>query len=121
MKLVISDGIVFIRLNSVRRSLLERPHIAFELTRMVGIYVQKAPKTRNLGEKVSQKSFLWSKTGVYQDGFKKTLYLGRNRGKSVRILLLNPAFDQLLLAGRKSEKIANLLTPYLKESDFSQK
>jgi hypothetical protein len=120
-KLVISDGIVLVRLNPVQRFLLQRPHIAFELDRMVGIYVQKSPKRRDLGTKASKGWFFWSKTAEYQDGVKKTLYLGKRRGQAVRVLLLNPAFDEFLLGGQKAEEIAFLLRTFLKKHDFSQK
>lgn len=121
LKVVISDGIVLVKLNPVQRSLLKRPHIAFELSRIMAIYLQKAPKRRDLGLKANKDWFFWSKTAEYQDGFKKTLYLGKRRGKAVTILLLNPAFDEFLLFTRKAAQIADLLRPYLKKTDFSEK
>jgi hypothetical protein len=120
-KLIIADGIVLVKLNSIQRRLLKRPHIAFELGRLMAIYVQKSPKRRDLGEKVTKRGFLWSKTGEYRLGVKTSLYLGRSRGKVVRILLLNPAFDELILGIGKPQDVSKLLTPYLKKSDFSQK
>jgi hypothetical protein len=87
----------------------------------MAIYLQKAPKSRDLGLKANKDWFFWSKTAEYQDGVKKTLYSGKRRGKTVRILLLNPAFDELLLVMHKSDQIAQLLRPYAKTRDFSQK
>jgi hypothetical protein len=45
-KVVISDGILLVKLNPVQRSLLKRPHVAFELSRIMAIYLQKAPKKK---------------------------------------------------------------------------
>lgn len=120
-RVVISDGIALIKLSPVQRYLLKRPHIAFELARMVGIYLEMTPKRRDLGVKSSKGWFFWTKTGEYQAGVKKILFLGRRRGTSVRILMLNPAFDEFFLSDRKSEEIAALLRSFLKNQDFSQK
>lgn len=120
-RVVISDGIALIKLSPVQRYLLKRPHIAFELARMVGIYLEMTPKRRDLGVKSSKGWFFWTKTGEYQAGVKKILFLGRRRGTSVRILMLNPAFDEFFLSDRKSEEIAAFLRSFLKNQDFSQK
>jgi hypothetical protein len=42
-------------------------------------------------------------------------------GKSSENTAFEPSFDEFLLVTRKSGRIADLLRPYLKKTDFSEK
>lgn len=55
------------------------------------------------------------KTGEYLRGVKRLLWVGGFGSKPVRILLLNPAFDEIYLRVRKPERILDILAKYGKK------
>jgi len=96
-KLIITDGIGLIKLSPVQRYLLGRRYVAFELDRMLKVSVENTPKRANLGEKAKYGWLPFSCTGEYQNGAKKSLFIGPKKTRCVRVLILNPALDEICL------------------------
>ena len=115
VRVVISDGIGLVELSWLQRRLLGRPYIAFELARIVAVYEEKTPKRRTLGKRRSPNVLFLFKTGEYLRGVKRLLWVGGFGSKTVRILLLNPAFDEIYLRVRKPERILDILAKYGKK------
>lgn len=95
-KLVISEGIALVNLSRRQRRLLDRPYIAFELGRIVAVYKVEPPKRSELGQRKTRGFRFW-KTGGYIRGVKRVLYVKGSGKEVVRILLLNPTFDEVYL------------------------
>ncbi len=112
VQVVISDGIGLIELSWLQKRLFGRPYIAFELGRIVAVYEEKTPTRRSLGQRKSKNVLFLFKTGEYLRGVKRLLWVGGLGSKTVRILLLNPAFDEIYLQVRKPEQILDLLAKY---------
>jgi hypothetical protein len=108
-KLIITDGIGLIKLSPVQRYLLGRRYVAFELDRMLKVVVQNTPKRADLGEKVKHGWLPFSRTGEYQIESKKSLFIGPKKARCVRVLMLNPALDEIILtSGNQLELYAVL-------------
>jgi hypothetical protein len=108
-KLIITDGIGLIKLSPVQRYLLGRRYVAFELDRMLKVVVQNTPKRADLGEKVKHGWLPFSRTGEYQNESKKSLFIGPKKARCVRVLMLNPALDEIILtSGNQLELYAVL-------------
>jgi hypothetical protein len=108
-KLIITDGIGLIKLSPVQRYLLGRRYVAFELERMLKVSVQNTPKKAHLGEKAKHGWLPFSSTGEYQNGAKKSLFIGPKKSRCVRVLMLNPALDEVILtSGNQLELYAVL-------------
>ena len=114
-KLVTSDGIALIQMSPLERWLLGRHFLAFELSRIVGLYLEEAPKRRSLGQRRGGNLLYLVKSGEYIRGVKRILVVGSSRKQTVRILLLNPAFDEIYLQIRKPEQILELLAKEAKK------
>lgn len=112
VQVVVSDGIGLIELSWLQKRLLGRRYIAFELGRIVAVYEEKTPTRRSLGQRKSKNVLFLFKTGEYLRGVKRLLWVGGLGSKTVRILLLNPAFDEIYLQVRKPEQILDLLAKY---------
>lgn len=96
-KLIITDGIGLIKLSLVQRYLLGRSYIAFDLERMIKVAIQTTPNREELGEKAKYGWLPFSLTGEYQNGAKKSLFIGPKKARCVRVLMLNPALDEIVL------------------------
>lgn len=96
-KLIVTDGIALLKLSRVERYILRRHYVAFELDRIVKVSAEATPSKKALGDKTSYGWVPFSKTGEYQNGVKRSLFIGRNKQTCVRVLLLNPSFDELYL------------------------
>lgn len=108
-KLIVTDGIALLKLSRVERHLLGRHYIAFELDRILKVSVEETPKRSELGEKTRYGWLPFSITGEYQNGVKRSLFIGPNKERCVRVLMLNPSFDELYItAGDQFELFAVL-------------
>jgi hypothetical protein len=96
-KLIFTDGIALLKLSRVERFLLGRHYIAFELDRILKVTAEETPKKSALGQKAKFRWLSFSRTGEYQIGIKRCLFIGPNRQRCIRVLLLNPAFDEIYL------------------------
>jgi hypothetical protein len=112
-RIEVSGTIGLIKLSRIQRFLLQRRFIAFELRRIVAIYEEKPPKRKLLGVRRTRNLLFLFKTGEYSRGIKKILYLGPTGGKSVRILLLNPDFDEIYISLRGRKDLLALLQKYV--------
>lgn len=112
VKVVVSDEIGLIELSWLQRYLLGRPYIAFEMGRIVAVYEEKTPNRRSLGQRKTPNLLYLFKSGEYLSGVKRLLCLGGPGGSTVRILLLNPAFDEIYLQTRKPEELLKVLEKY---------
>ena len=115
VRVVISDGIGLIELSRLQKYLLGRPYLAFELARIVAVYEEKTPTRRSLGQRKTPNLLYLFKAGEYLRGVKRLLWVGGVGSKTIRILLLNPAFDEIYLRVRKPEEILDLLGKYAKK------
>lgn len=113
-RVVISDGIGLIELSPLQKYLLGRPYIAFELARIIAINEETTPSKRALGQRKSPNLLYLFKSGEYLRGVKRLLWVGGPGSKTVRILLLNPAFDEIYLQVRNPEQTLDLLAKYVK-------
>ena len=109
VKVVVSDGIGLIELSRLDKYLLGRPYIAFEMGRIVAVYQEKSPARRTLGQRKTKNLLFLFKTGEYLRGVKRILCLGGMHSTTVRILLLNPAFDEIYIQTRKPEQLLKIL------------
>jgi hypothetical protein len=96
-KLIVTDGIALLKLSPIQRYLLGRHYIAFELDRILKVSAEETPKKKDLGEKSKYGWLPFSITGEYQVGAKRTLFIGPKKHRCVRVLLLNPSFDEIYL------------------------
>jgi hypothetical protein len=108
-KLIITDGIGLIKLSPVQRYLLGRRYVAFELDRMLKVVVQNTPERADLGEKVKHGWLPFSRTGEYQNESKKSLFIGTKKVRCVRVLMLNPALDEIILTSGKQLELYAVL------------
>jgi len=113
-KLKVSDGVVLIKLSLLQKCLLGRPYIAFELSRIISVSSENTPTRRSLGLRKSKNFLYLFKTGEYLRGVKRLLWVGGAGSKTIRILMLNPAFDEIYLQTRRPEQILDLLARYAK-------
>ena len=118
-KVTISDGVVLIKLPPIQRYLLQKPYLAFELGRLNTLYLEKTPARRALGRRKSQNWLGLFKTGEYLLGVKRVIFLGPSRQTCLRILLLNPSFDEIYLNVSNPEKLFVELSKYAKISSIS--
>lgn len=109
VKVVVSDGIGLIELSRLEKYLLGRPYIAFEMGRIVAVYQEKSPVRRTLGQRKTKNLLYLFKTGEYLRGVKRILCVGGSHSTTVRILLLNPAFDEIYIQTRKPEQLLKIL------------
>ncbi len=108
-KLIFTDGIALLKLSRVERFLLGRHYIAFELDRILKVSAEETPGKDALGQKTKHGWLPFTITGEYQNGAKRTLFIGPKRDRCVRVLLLNTAFDELYLTfGEQFELFAHL-------------
>ena len=117
-KLIITDGIGLIKLSPVQRYLLGRRYVAFELERMIKVSVQNTPKRADLGEKAKHGWLPFSRTGEYQNGAKKSLFIGPKRSRCVRVLMLNPALDEIVLTSGNQLKLYAVLKEHQKDKIY---
>ena len=118
-KVTISDGVVLIKLSPIQRYLIQKPYLAFELVRLNTLYLEKTPSRRALGRRKSQNWLGLFKTGEYLLGVKRVIFLGPSRSTCLRILLLNPSFDEIYLNISNPEKLFVELSKYAKISSIS--
>ncbi len=114
-KLIITDGIGLIKLSPVQRYLLGRRYVAFELERMIKVSVQNTPKRADLGQKTKHRWLPFSWTGEYQDGAKKSLFIGPRKSRCVRVLMLNPALDEICFTTGNQLKLYAVLKEHQKD------
>ncbi len=88
---------------------MEDHNIAFEMGRIVAVYQEKSPARRTLGQRKTKNLLFLFKTGEYLRGVKRILCLGGAHSTTVRILLLNPAFDEIYIQTRKPEQLLKIL------------
>ena len=117
-KLIITDGIGLIKLSPVQRYLLGRRYVAFELERMIKVSVQNTPKRADLGEKAKHGWLPFSRTGEYQNGAKRSLLIGPKRARCVRVLMLNPALDEIVLTTGNQLKLYAVLKEHQKDKIY---
>ena len=117
-KLIITDGIGLLKLSLVQRYLLGRRYVAFELDRMLKVTVQNTPKKADLGEKVKHGWLPFSRTGEYQNESKKSLFIGPKKSRCVRVLMLNPALDEILLTSGNQLELYAVLKEHQKEKIY---
>ena len=96
-KLIVTDGIALLKLSRLERYLLGRHYIAFELDRILKVSVEDTPTKDELGEKNRYGWMPFSITGEYQVGVKRSLFIGPKKERCVRVLLLNPDFDEIYI------------------------
>lgn len=96
-KLIVTDGIALLKLSPVQGFLLGRKYIAFELDRILKVSAEETPPKESLGEKTRYGFLPFSMTGEYQVGVKRSLFIGPKKDRCIRILLLNPSFDEIYL------------------------
>jgi hypothetical protein len=114
-KVLITDGIGLIKLSPVQRYLLGRRYVAFELERMIKVSVQNTPKRADLGQKTKHGWLPFSWTGEYQDGAKKSLFIGPRKSRCVRVLMLNPALDEICFTTGNQLKLYAVLKEHQKD------
>ena len=114
-KLIITDGIGLIKLSPVQRYLLGRRYVAFELERMIKVSVENTPKRADLGEKSKHGWLPFSRTGEYQNGAKKSLFIGPRKARCVRVLMLNPALDEICFTTGNQLKLYAVLKEHQKD------
>ena len=102
-KLFISDGVAFIKLSRLDRFLLGRPYVAFEVTRISTLYIEKCPKRREFGARKSPNFLNIFRVGEYLLGVKRILVIGPKSEVCLRILFMSPHFDEILLTGKYIE------------------
>ena len=102
-KLVISDGVAFLKLSPLERFLLGRPHLAFEVSRISTLYIEKSPKRRELGARKTPNFLGIFRVGEYLLGVKRILVIGPKSRVCLRVLLMSPHFDEILLTGKNIE------------------
>lgn len=96
-KLIVTDGIALLKLSRLERYVLGRHYIAFELDRILKVSVEDTPKRNELGEKTKYGWLPFAISGEYQLGVKRSLFIGPNKERCVRVLMLNPSFDELYI------------------------
>ncbi len=96
-KFIVTDGIALLKLSRLERFALGRHYVAFELERILKVSAEETPSKESLGTKNRYGWLPFSKTGEYQTGVKRSLFIGPNKDRCVRVLLLNPSFDELYL------------------------
>jgi len=102
-KFIISDGVALLKLSPMSRYLLNRPHLVFEVDRISTLYVENRPKRRALGTRKSPNPLKLFRVGEYLLGVKRILVIGSRSKLCLRILVMNPHFDEILLTGREVE------------------
>jgi hypothetical protein len=108
-KLIFTDGIALLKLSRSERYLLGRHYIAFELDRILKVSAEETPKKDALGQKVKYGWLPFTRTGEYQNGARRTLFIGPKKDRCVRVLLLSSSFDELYLTfGEQFELFALL-------------
>jgi hypothetical protein len=108
-KLIFTDGIALLKLSRSERYLLGRHYVAFELDRILKVSAEETPKKDALGQKVKYGWLPFTRTGEYQNGAKRTLFIGPKKDRCVRVLLLSSSFDELYLTfGEQFELFALL-------------
>ena len=117
-KLIITDGIGLIKFSPIQRYLLGRRYVAFELERMITVSVQNNPKKEDLGEKAKHGWLPFSRTGEYQNGAKRSLFIGPKRARCVRVLMLNPALDEIVLTTGNQLKLYAVLKEHQKDKIY---
>jgi hypothetical protein len=108
-KLIFTDGIALLKLSRVERFLLGRHYVAFELDRIIKVSAEETPEKNELGQKTKFGWLPFSRTGEYQNGVKRSLFIGPNRQRCIRILLLNPAFDEIYLTSGDQFELFSVL------------
>ena len=108
-KLIVTDGIALLKLSLSEKYLLGRSYIAFELDRTLKVSAEVTPSPKEIGEKVKYRWLPFNMSGEYQNGVKRILVIGPKKDRCIRILLLNPAFDEIYLtSGDQFELFAQL-------------
>ncbi|NBQ93398.1 MAG: hypothetical protein EBU06_05620 [Micrococcales bacterium] len=113
-KLVISDGVAFIKLSRLERFLLGRPYLAFEVSRISTLYMEKRPKRQELGDRKSPNFLNIFRVGEYLLGVKRILVIGPKSEVCLKILLMSPHFDEIMLTGKSIEVDYVELSKYAK-------
>jgi hypothetical protein len=108
-KLIFTDGIALLKLSRSERYLLGRHYVAFELDRILKVSAEETPKKDALGQRVKYGWLPFTRTGEYQNGAKRRLFIGPKKDRCVRVLLLSSSFDELYLTfGEQFELFALL-------------
>jgi len=108
-KLIFTDGIALLKLSRSERYLLGRHYIAFELDRILKVSAEETPKKGTLGQKIKHGWLPFTRTGEYQNGTKRIIFIGPKKDRCVRVLLLSSSFDELYLTfGEQFELFALL-------------
>jgi hypothetical protein len=117
-RLIITDGIGLIKLSPVQRCLLGRRYLAFELDRVLKVSVQNTPKRADFGERTKHGWVPFSWTGEYQTGLKRTLFIGPKKSRCVRVLMLNPALDEICLTTGNQLELYAILKEHQKDKIY---
>ncbi|NBW72907.1 MAG: hypothetical protein EBR26_00630 [Microbacteriaceae bacterium] len=92
------------------RSILGRPNLAIELTRIKSFELAELPRSVDLGTRVSKRPFLGGLTGEWRSGPSRIVVLGGRAGaKALKISLLHPTIDEIWYSGSDIEQVASKL------------
>ena len=119
-KITVADGVGVIRLTPLERIAFGRTFISFETARVVGAYLEATPKRRELGVRVSRNGLFWPKVGEYALDSKRVMYLSSRKKSCIRLLFLNPAFDELYLSLQDFEVLAPAIKSQVPRLDLIQ-
>lgn len=111
-KLIVTDGIALFKLSRTERYVLGRHYIAFELDRILKVSVEQTPKRSDLGEKTRYGRLPFNLSGEYQIGVKRSLFIGPKKANCIRVLLLNPSFDELYVTSGDQLGLYDILKGY---------
>jgi len=92
------------------RSILGRPNLSIDLTRITSFEIAELPGAADLGTRLSKRPFLGGLTGEWRSGSSRIVVLGGKAGaKALKISLLHPTIDEIWYSGSDIEQVASRL------------
>jgi hypothetical protein len=99
------DDKAIIDLTYFEQKIFERSEFEVDLRSLISVDLEFIPEIENLGQRQTTRWIFEGYKGTYLYKYKKRVVLGQPGEKSVRILLFNPAFDEIWLPGESSSEM----------------
>ena len=109
-KLVISEGTLRVQLSALESYRANRPSFSIELWRVKEISVASVSRRATIGTQITGRK---AYTGLFASRDSRTFVYWPNKTAAVKIVVLDPALDQILIGAKDAEQVATLLAAEL--------
>ena len=109
------DDKAIIDLTYFEQKIFERNEFEVDLRSLFSVDREAIPGMENLGQRQTTRWIFEGYKGTYLYKYKKRVVLGQPGEESVRILLFNPAFDEIWLPVENTSDLAENFAIYLEK------